>query len=149
MPDTYTNILLHIVFGTKFRQPFITEEIESRLYEYMGGMIRNRRGVLYEIGGMEDHVHLLVRWNTEAIKSLTREMKSESTKWVRSTFPTKQEFQWQSGGGIFSVSQSNATKVVEYIRNQKTHHRVKSFQEEYIEFLVKHGIEYNERYLFD
>ena len=98
MANTYTNILFHIIFSTKNRTPLITNELESRLYEYIGGIIRKNKGVLYEIGGTSDHVHLLVRWNTNAVSALTRELKSESTKWVRKTFSNK-HFSWQEGYG--------------------------------------------------
>lgn len=149
MGDTYTNILFHIVFGTKHRRPSISDELRLRLYDYMGGIVRCNGGVLYEIDGIADHVHLLLRWNTEAIKDLTREMKSESTKWVRKTFAGFDDFCWQSGGGIFSVSQSQVERVTHYIQNQVEHHKIMSFTEEYIDFLKKNGIAYDERYLFD
>ncbi|MCE5229461.1 IS200/IS605 family transposase [bacterium] len=149
MADTYTNILYHIIFGPKNRQPVITAEIQPRLYEYLGGIIRNHRGVLYEIGGINDHVHMLVRWNTDAIKDLVREMKSDSTKWIHKTFNGHKDFYWQSGGGIFTVSHSMVPRVMAYIRNQALHHQKKSFKEEYIDFLRKNGVEFEEKYLFD
>jgi len=149
MADTYTNILFHIIFSTKHRRPLITPEIKPRLYEYMGGIIRNHGGVLYEIGGVADHLHLLVRWNTEAIKDLTRQMKSDSTKWIKQTFAGQLDFCWQSGGGIFSVSQSQAGRVTRYIQGQENHHHKQSFMDEYVCFLKKNGIAYDERYLFD
>ncbi|MEN6625709.1 MAG: IS200/IS605 family transposase [Candidatus Sumerlaeia bacterium] len=149
MADTYTNILYHIVFGPKQRRPLITPEIQPRLYEYLGGIIRAQRGVLYEIGGMNDHLHMLLRWNTDAIKDLVREMKSDSTKWIHATFPGHNDFYWQSGGGIFTVSQSVVPHLTNYIQNQAKHHKKRSFAEEYIEFLKINGIEYDERNLFD
>ena len=149
MADTYTNILYHLVFGTKHRQPRISADIQPRLYEYLGGVVRAHGGVLYEIGGIDDHVHLLLRWNTDAMKDLVREMKSDSTKWIHKTFPGHDEFYWQSGGGIFTVSQSVVPQLTAYIRNQAKHHEKRSFQEEYIEFLKINGVEYDERYLFD
>ena len=149
MGDTYSNILFHIIFSTKRRRPLVTLEIKPRLYDYLGGIVKSHGGVLYEIGGMEDHMHLLLRWNTEAVKDLTREMKSDSTKWVKKTFVGQTDFYWQSGGGIFSVSQSQAGRVARYIQNQENHHRKQSFEDEYIGFLKKNGIEYDERYLFD
>jgi len=149
MADTFTNILLHIVFGTKHRQPFVDAELAERLYPYLGGMIRERGGALLEIGGMPDHVHILVRWNTSAVADMMREAKSESTKWVRATFEGREQFQWQTGGGIFSVSQSQARRVVQYIRNQQEHHAKSDFHTEYVRFLKANGIAYDERNLFD
>ncbi len=149
MADTYSCILFHIVFSTKHRRPEITPELEARLYDYMGGIIKNKGGILYEIGGMPDHVHILMRWNTGGIKDLLRDLKSDSTKWVRATYPEKSSFRWQAGGGIFSVSQSGIERLSAYIQKQEERHRVRTFKDEYIALLKKHGIEYDERYIFD
>ncbi len=149
MADTYTNIHLHIVFSTKNRRPLVRESLRERLYQYMGGVVRNHRGLLVEIGGMPDHVHLLVGWNTGAVSDLVRGLKSDSTKWVKATFPDSSDFRWQTGGGIFSVSASQIERVRQYIRKQEEHHRRLTFEEEYLRFIEAHGIEYEREHLFD
>ena len=150
MPTTYSNILLHCVFSTKYRERTIAPEIEERLYEYVGGIIRQKNGVLYDIGGTDDHVHLFVRWNTsECIGDLLRDVKAESSKWVHDTYPNRRDFRWQVGYAVFSVSQSQAGKLTKYIDNQKEHHKTVSFQDELRQLLDAHGIEYDEKYLWD
>src|SRR5262249_6460089 len=111
---------------------------------------RAEKGAAHQIGGVPDHVHLLVRWRTdESIATLMRMVKSRSSAWVHDTFPTHQSFQWQEGYGAFTVSQSQSDVVDQYIRNQRAHHREKTFQAEFIALLDAHGIEYDERYLWD
>lgn len=144
MADTFSYIINHIVFSTKYRRRIIDEELRDRLYAYMGGIIRNRGGVLYEIGGIEDHVHLLIRWNTSGLSDLVRDVKSESTKWVRQEFPGRHNFQWQTGGGIFSVSYTHINAVTRYIQRQEEHHSKTPFEDEYIRLLKRHGL-YDEK----
>src|SRR5438874_997358 len=150
MPGTYSKLLYHFVFSTKHRAEVITPMIEPRLHEYMGGIIRAEKAVAFQIGGMADHVHLLVRWRTdESIATLMRIVKSRSSAWVHDTFPTHQSFQWQEGYGAFTVSQSQSESVDQYIRQQPVHHRGKTFQGEFIALLKAHEIEYDERYVWD
>ena len=150
MSGTYANLNYHIVFSTKDRNPFITAEIQPRLYEYIGGIIRKKRGVLFDIGGMKDHVHLLLRWRPKGdISDLLRDMKSRSSEWVHETFHNHQFFGWQEGYAAFSVSQSNCKAVSEYIVTQATHHQKMSFKKEYVGFLKVHEIEYDERFIWD
>jgi len=148
MASTFTNLLFHIVFSTKDRTPSIHEELRERLYEYMGGIIRGERGTLLEIGGVPDHLHLLVKLKSDmAVAEMVRLIKSNSSKWVNeSTNPTGR-FEWQTGYGAFSVSESQAKKVRQYIQTQESHHAKVSFRDELITLLKKHGIEYDERYL--
>ena len=147
---TFHKLSYHVIFGTRYRSKIITPTYQERLYEYMGGTIRGLKGHLVEIGGVEDHVHLLVNLSPAiALSDAVRDIKANSSKWVDENDLTKDGFEWQKGYGAFTVSYSNIKIVREYIRNQKKHHQVRSFREEYIEFLKRHGIEFEERYLFE
>ena len=116
----------------------------------MGGIVRDENGTLYKIGGMPDHVHLLIQWRTgESAATLMRNVKSRSSQWVHQTFPTMSAFAWQEGYGVFSVSESRIDSVRVYIRNQEQHHHTTTFEEEYLAFLNAHRVEYDERYVLD
>jgi len=150
MPGTYSQVLLHIVFSTKHRKPWITPDVADRLYAYIGGIVRAEKGALYAIGGFEDHVHLYLRWRPDAaISDLLRTLKSRSSKWVHETFPSHQAFAWQEGYSVFSVSKSQESAVKNYIANQMEHHRKEDFQSELLRMLGIHGIEFDEKYVFD
>ncbi len=150
MPQSFVSLHVHIVFSTKNRQPFIADEIAPRLYDYIGGVVSNHGGALVASGGMPDHVHLLVSLSKElSISELVRFIKSNSSKWVHETFSDLQLFAWQTGYGAFAVSFSNLDAVKTYIANQKEHHRVHSFQDEFRELLRRHHIEFDERYLWE
>lgn len=149
MAGTFSSILFHLIFSTKHRQPLITPDIRPRLYEYLGGSVRGERGILYAAGGMPDHIHLLVRWRTDvAIADLLRKIKGGSSLWVHETLGV-QDFAWQEGYAAFSVSQSGVEDVKAYLARQEEHHRRRTFKEEYIEFLDRHEVEYDLRYVFD
>ena len=112
MPGTYSQILLHIVFATKHRHPWLTAELTERLYPYIGGIIRAEKGVLFDIGGVEDHVHLYLRWRTDdSIANLMRTVKSRSSKWIHETFDELHAFAWQKGYSVFTVSKSQESAV--------------------------------------
>lgn len=146
----FHRLTYHIVFGTKHRRKTIHNTFQERLYQYMGGTIRGLDGHLIEIGGVEDHVHLLVNFSPK--KSLAdniRDLKANSAKWVNEQKFSIDRFEWQKGYSAFTVSYSAVQSVREYIQNQTEHHRVKSFQDEYIEFLKRHHIDFDERFLFD
>jgi REP element-mobilizing transposase RayT len=148
MASTFTNLLFHIVFSTKDRTPSIHEGLRERLYEYMGGIIRGERGTLLEIGGVPDHVHLLAKLKSDiSIAEMVRLVKSNSSKWVNESIGPIGRFEWQTGYGVFSVSESQARKVRKYIQEQESHHAKVSFRDELVTLLKKHGIEYDERYL--
>ncbi len=150
MPGTYSQILLHVVFSTKQRQPWIAPAVSERLYPYIGGIIRSEKGVLYERGGVEDHVHLYLRWRTDkAISDLLRTVKTESSKWVHATFPHLRAFAWQEGYSVFSVRKSQEGAVKKYIAGQAAHHKKEGFKSELLRLLRKHEIEFDERYVFD
>ena len=148
MANTFTNLLYHIVFSTKDRIPAIHGEMRERLYEYMGGIVRGERGVLLEIGGVPDHVHLLVKLKSDmAVAEMVRLVKSNSSKWLNELDGARAHFEWQTGYGAFSVSESQVRKLRSYIQTQESHHAKVSFRKELITLLKKHGIEYDEKYL--
>ncbi len=150
MPGTFSQLLLHVVFSTKHRAPWITAEIAERLYAYMGGIVRAEKGVLYSIGGVEDHVHLYLRWRPDgSVSDLMRTVKARSSKWVHSTFPSHAEFVWQEGYSVFSVSKSQEEAVKKYIAGQAEHHKKEDFKSELLRLLRAHGIEFDDRYVFD
>jgi putative transposase len=150
MSGTYSQILLHAVFSTRQRTPWITAEIAERLYPYIGGLVRAEKGVLYDIGGVEDHVHLYFRWwPDESISDLMRTVKARSSKWVHDMFPTLGEFAWQEGYAVFSVSKSQEAAVKAYIAGQQAHHRRHDFKTELLKLLCAHEVEFDERYVFD
>lgn len=150
MPGTYTQILLHIVYSTKHREPWITPDLAERLYPYIGGIIRAERGVLYDIGGVADHVHLYLRWRPdESISNLMRTVKSRSSVWVHDTIPKLSRFAWQEGYSVFSVSKSQEDAVKRYIAGQAEYHEKEDFKSELLRLLRAHGVEFDERYVFD
>lgn len=148
MATTYTNLVYHIVFSTKHREPTIASVWQDELYGYVGGIARNRRGILLAAGGMPDHVHLLLKCPADtAVSALVRDIKAVSSKWRHDA--GHPAFGWQTGYGAFSVSQSAIESVTAYIGRQPEHHRTKTFEEEFVQFLQAHKIEYDDRYLWD
>jgi REP element-mobilizing transposase RayT len=150
MPGTYSQILLHIVFSTKKRHAWITPDIADRLYSYIGGIVRAENGVLYSIGGAEDHVHLYLRWHPdESVSDLMRTVKARSSKWVHGTLPALKAFAWQEGYSVFSVSKSRERGVKKYIAGQAEHHKKVDFKSELLRMLRACDIEFDARYVFD
>jgi len=150
MSGTYSQILLHMVFSTKHRKPWITADIAERLYPYMGGIVRAAKGVLCSIGGVEDHVHLYLRWQPdESVSALMRTVKARSSKWVHDTFSTLGSFAWQEGYSVFSVSKSQEQAVKKYIEGQAAHHKKEDFGSELVRMLRANGVVFDERYVFD
>ena len=150
MPGTYSQILLHVAFSTKQREPMIAPDVAARLYPYIGGLVRAEKGMLYDIGGVADHVHLYLRWRTdESISNLMRTVKARSSLWVHETFPALEAFAWQEGYGVFSVSKSQERAVKTYIAGQAAHHAKEDFRSEFLRLLRAHDIEFDERYVFD
>jgi REP element-mobilizing transposase RayT len=148
--QSLTCLHYHLVFSTKSRRPQITADLRERLYDYMGGIIKGERGLLLEAGGTEDHVHLLVSFPSQpSVADLLRLIKANSSKWVHETSPRHRAFAWQSGYGAFSVSRSNDDEIRRYILAQVEHHRRITFQEEFLEFLRRHDIPYDERYVWE
>ena len=145
--STFASLHYHIVFSTKNRNPTIEDTWLSRLHDYLGGIVKSLDGFPQGIGGIEDHVHLLVGLRpTHCISDFMRELKKSSSNWVHETIDCK-KFQWQEGYGIFSVSPTAREQVKAYIANQREHHRAKTYLDEYIEFLNKAGVDYDPRYL--
>jgi putative transposase len=150
MPGTYSQLLLHVVFSTKGRAPWITADVVERLYPYIGGIVRAEKGVLYNIGGVEDHVHMYLRWRPDgSISDLMRTVKSRSSKWVHENYSNLAAFAWQEGYSVFSVSKSQEDAVKRYIAGQVEHHKKEDFQSELLRILRAHGVEFDERYVFD
>lgn len=147
---TFTNFIYHIVFSTKHRRPLIHDELQKKLYAYIGGIIRLQDGQLIDIGGMEDHIHLLaILPPTKAFSDVIRNIKGSSSKWVNELPHPPGRFEWQKGYGGFTVSYSQIEGVRKYIQNQKEHHRTKTFEEEYVKFLEVHNIAFERKYLFE
>ena len=148
--STFTKLIYHVVFATKCRTPLIKGELQTRLYDYLGGIIRGRSGHLVEVGGVADHIHLLVHLSPKfAVSDVIRDIKGSSSAWVNSEKLSEQHFEWQKGYGAFTVSFSGNDSVQNYIRKQEEHHQRRAFEEEYIEFLERHQIKFERRYLFE
>lgn len=147
---SYSQLNYHIVFATKYRHPSIKSEFKDKLYEYIGGTLRAKKGQLIEIGGVEDHVHLLARLPpTLAVSDMTRDIKANASKWINEQDQIKRTFEWQIGYSVFTVSYSHVDTVREYIQNQEEHHKKMTFQEEYQAFLTRHGIKFRPEHLFE
>jgi len=150
MPGTHSSLLFHIVFSTKRRYPMIHEAFEPELYKYIVGIVSGEGGHVLSINGTSDHIHIFVRLKPKhSIPDLLRKIKANSSKWINENRKTDGKFSWQTGYGVFSVSESQSNKVISYVTNQKAHHREKSFQNEFVGLLEKHGIDYNSQYLWD
>jgi putative transposase len=147
--STYTNLLYHLVFSTKDRRSLITPALRAELYPYIGGIVHHERGVLLEIGGMPDHVHLVTKFRADvSVAEMLRLIKANSSKWANERRDLTDGFAWQTGYGAFSVSESQRPALRSYVQNQEEHHRRLSFKEEFRALLDKHGIAYDERYLW-
>jgi len=149
MANTYTSLHYHVIFSTKNRVLHFNPEIEQRVWAYLGGIARKHRMTALQVGGGEDHIHaLVIAPPTLAPSQIAQFLKGDSSKWIHDEFPALHDFAWQDGYGAFTVSKSHLPEVIRYIRHQREHHRKRTFQEEYLEFLQKHGVEYDEHYLW-
>lgn len=150
MPQSLANIPVHLIWSTKNREPFIKPEIEKELFSYMASIFRAHESPALTINGTADHVHnLIILSRTNTVAQLVEQVKKSSSKWIKTKGPFYRNFYWQSGYAALGLGQSNIPALKAYIANQKEHHRKKTFQEEYIAFLKKYGIEYDERYVWD
>jgi len=152
MPQSLAKVLIHIVYSTKGRRPWLRDEdLREQLYAYKAKILRdNVDSPALIIGGVEDHIHALCLLSRKfAIKDVIEEAKTETTKWLKKQGPQFADFHWQSGYGIFSVSESNAGQVKRYIAKQPEHHKKMSFQDEFRTLCTRHGIELDERYVWD
>ncbi|MGD0745138.1 MAG: IS200/IS605 family transposase [Verrucomicrobiota bacterium] len=146
---SYVSSYFHCVFSTKERRPLITAALRDRLWPFLGGIARQNKMKAIAVGGVEDHVHILLSLpSTMAIFKALQLIKGGSSKWIHETFPEHREFTWQEEYGAFSASVSQLDKTIEYIKGQEEHHRKMTFQAEFLTLLKKHRIEYNERYLW-
>lgn len=150
MPQALSKVYTHIIFSTKLRKPFIDKTIETDLYDYLGGICKGLECNPVQIGGYKDHVHILCLLSKKVTQvQLLQEVKQRSSKWIKTKGESYSNFYWQKGYGIFSINPSQVDVVSRYIQNQKHHHQHMSFEEEFIKFLRKYNIEYDERYVWD
>jgi len=148
MASTHLSLHYHLIFSTKDRLGVIAPEWQPRFHAFLGGIVKNLTGIPEKIGGVSDHVHLLVGLNaTHRLADVLREIKSVSSRWVHEEIGVRR-FAWQEGYGAFTVSATQCGAVGDYIARQEAHHRRKSFQDEYREFLERAGVEYEERFLW-
>ncbi len=149
MAHTFTALLTHAVFSTSGRTPFLTDDIRSDTHAYLGGIVRELRCAPLAIGGTKDHVHMLMRLPADvALADCLRVVKANSSRWVKEKWPKRRSFAWQGGYAAFSVSESNRGAVVRYIQDQERHHQRISFHDEFLALLKRHGVEFDERYMW-
>ena len=150
MPQSLSRVLVHLIFSTKNRDPVLTPEIQAELHPYLAVVSRDNDCPSLQVGGVEDHVHLLFGLSrTRTVAQIVEAVKTSSSKWIKTKGPAFTGFHWQAGYGAFSVSQSNIAAVVLYIQNQREHHQKVTFQEEYRKFLRRYQIAYDEKYVWD
>jgi putative transposase len=141
---------IHIVFSTKHRKPLIHQSVENELYSYLGGICNKLECQVIKVGGYKDHIHILCMLSKKiALVKLLEQLKSHSSKWIKTKGEQYSNFYWQDGYGAFSVNPSQVEIVINYIAHQKEHHSKKTFQDEYKAFLKKYEVEYDERYVWD
>ncbi len=151
MPQSLVRIYTHIVYSTKHREPWLRDKtLRKECHAYLAGTCKNRDAPALIVGGVEDHVHVLCLLSkVEAISVLVRELKRESSKWIKTKGPNLESFSWQAGYGAFSVSPSHLEGLRRYIANQEEHHKKETFQDEFRRLLRKYGVPYDERYVWD
>ncbi len=150
MPQSHARVLIHLVFATKRRQPLIQPELEKDLFAYLAATLKAQGSPAILVGGTDDHVHILCSLaRTGTIAGLVEDVKTGSSKWMKSKGPALRGFAWQAGYGVFSVAPDRVDAVKAYIAGQREHHRKRTFQEEYVALLKTCGIEYDERYIWD
>jgi len=149
MANTYINILIHTVFSTKNRESWLSSSLRERLYPYMCGIARENGLKVLCIGGTDNHIHILLLLDsTTSIAKAIQLIKGGSSKWIHETFPELRLFSWQEGYGAFSIGISNVDETKKYIENQEKHHSKESFRDEYLKFLRKNNIDFDEKYLW-
>ena len=150
MPNTYTQIYIHIVFAVKGRQNLIPKEHKTELHGYIMGIITKKKQTVIQINSMPDHIHILVGITPDTtVSGLVRDIKANSSKFINQKRWVLGRFEWQAGFGAFSYSRSQLDDLVKYIKNQEKHHRRKTFREEYLEILRRFNVKYDEKYVFD
>jgi putative transposase len=150
MPQSLSLVIAHIIFSTKDRFPCLDSATRPHLHAYLATVARNSKCETYRVGGTGDHVHLAVRLaRTISIAELVEELKTSSSKWLKTPRPELRRFAWQRGYGAFSVGQNELEELIAYVGNQQEHHKVRTFQEEYLALLKQYGVQYDERYIWD
>ncbi len=150
MPQSLSHILVHLIWSTKDRRPWLEPSIRAKTHAFLAGVVRQLDAEAYRVGGVADHVHLAVRLGrTLSVADLVKEVKTASGKWLKAQDTLFADFFWQQGYGAFSLGMSQKKNLLHYIDTQEKHHRTRSFQEEYRAFLGKYGIDYDERYVWD
>ena len=150
MAGKHLSLLVHFVWSTAAREPWIGLDWQDDLFGIVGGIMRKKNARLISAGGMFDHVHLYASLpSTTSIADFVNTVKSNSSRWVHESFATRKGFAWQEGYGAFSVSKSEEHRVIRYIRNQRQHHAKRTFKEEYLEFLIQNEVDYDEKCLWD
>jgi putative transposase len=150
MSQSLASIVVHVIFSTKARQPVLMPEIRNDLFSYIAAIAKNESAIVYEIGGVDDHVHVMLSLpRTMPLARLVELIKKESSKWLKRRHTSLQLFSWQNGYGAFSVSASKIPVVRKYIREQEQHHRRQNFQDELLAFLNTAGLLFDEKYLWD
>lgn len=150
MPQSFTKLYAHLIFSTKYRKPFLDEEIRSRVHAYLATVVRSMDSPYVVVGGVADHAHILFDMGKmHAPVEFVEQVKRESSKFVKTLGGGHGDFYWQRGYGMFSVSPTHLPDAEKYVCTQEEHHRKKTFQEEFREFLERYGIEYDERYVWD
>jgi putative transposase len=150
MPQSLAFVLVHVVFSTKDRLPVLNDSVRPALYAYLATVARNAECECFRVGGVADHVHFAVRLSrTTNVADLVEQLKSSSSKWLKTQSSDLSKFAWQRGYGAFSVGPADLSALIDYIDGQEMHHRKQSFQDEFRAFLEKYGVEFDERYLWD
>jgi putative transposase len=150
MPQSLSKVILHIIFSTKDREPWLDKGVRSRMHAYLATICRDVGSELVHVGGVADHVHIVTTLSrTLSQAEFVEEIKKTSSKWIKAIDARYRNFFWQRGYGAFSVSPSQLQAVVQYVDSQPEHHRTRTFQEEYREILRKHRIDFDERYVWD
>lgn len=150
MANTFSKIYIHIIFSVKGRQNLIQKTWKEELYKYICGIVNGKEQKVYAIGGMADHIHILLSIKPNiTLSDIVRDIKANSSKWINDKGYVKDKFQWQEGFGAFSYAQSQVDNVIAYINNQEQHHQKKTFKDEYLDLLHKFSIDFDEKYVFE
>ena len=150
MSQSLSNILLHIVFSTKYQQKLLYKKIRSELYSYIATIFKNKNCYCYQIGGIDDHIHISCTLaKTISTSDLIKEIKTSTSVWLKNKENNLTNFHWQNGYGVFSLSPSHLQRLCTYITNQENHHKQITFKDEFLGLLNKYNVDYDERYLWN
>ena len=150
MPQSLSKVIIHIIFSTKDREPWLDRDVRPRMHAYIATICRDLNGDALRVGGVADHLHIVTTLpRTLSLAAMVETLKKTSSKWIKGLDSKYRRFYWQRGYGAFSVSPSQLNALLEYVESQEEHHRTRTFQEEYREFLRKYGVEFDERYMWD